>query len=317
MAEPQVTPTSTPAPTGLAGLEQALNDAAVKDAAAEQPDAAPAPSSTPVEPAKPTTTPTQASPSAPASPLEAPTAPAKSKFDQKVDSIADTAGAKGPGAEQFNNLKRTMQGKINQLQGELKNTRTQLETFQSLNVEELSTRNKALTSELRKVAIERDPEFQAQFKGRQDGLMTVAQSIVGQQGAEGLREILSTPDGPYRREALAKLTADMDPVTQQRLHSVVGQWDNLEVEKIATINQQHDLYDRQQEQQRLEQAEQQQALANKLDASRAQFAEAIPALQHRENDDAYNQQVDNAFAVAQAVVRGSMNSSRPKVRSVR
>ena len=176
----------------------------------------------------------------------------------------------------------------------------------------LQDEHTALRTTFREVAIERDPEFVAQYTTQRTNFIADAKEAAGEQGAEvaAILERHGASATPYIRELAKK--HEWDQYTASQVAASVSALRTLETNRANAIKQARDNWDKYQTEQTAaarraaEQAqrERQQALEQHLKA----VSEVHPFLQKRDGEEAHNAAVDESIAVARRVVQGDLDA---------
>jgi len=160
------------------------------------------------------------------------------KEEEKID-LENMPFDKWPrNAKDWEKYRKSAVDQIQSLRKELDSARstTQKPGVQDPGLADILKERDTLREELRAVAIERDPEFNAKFNNATEAIKASLQSIIGDEEAEKALDIFSQPAGKRRIAALEKLAEDMSPIKQNALtaamleHDKIGMAKKLELE---------------------------------------------------------------------------------------
>lgn len=181
---------------------------------------------------------------------------------------ADDDAPTGLTKERASEWKALKQAKL-QVEQELKSTKAELERIktQSKTAEEFENTIKALTEEktlleqrLKIVDVEKHPQFQAYFGGKEQQLREAAKAV----GGDRIAALLAMPDSEHRTTQLdAAIEAIESPTLRTKLGAILHNWDTLQSEKQAELSRAPQIWEgikQQEEAQRKEAAQKNNAI---------------------------------------------------------
>jgi hypothetical protein len=158
---------------------------------------------------------------------------------------------------------------------------------------------------LRLLDVEQHPKFQAYFKNKIDAQHEIAKEI----GGDKLVAALQMPAGEYRKEKLNELIAEMGPMEQSQLGSVLTNLRAIESERANEVASAKENYKTIQAQQQEQTQKQQRAIEDTFKAVTGDVTskeKGLPVFQERAGDAEWNQGVQERLALAQATFNGKL-----------
>jgi hypothetical protein len=208
------------------------------------------------------------------------------------------------GKAQWNDLKKTYQSRIDELESKL--TQAQKSAVpEGVDLTNVVKENEQLRNELRTLNVERDPAFQAEIDSLKQAQYRIAEGILGPEGSKTFQAIVNQPDGPFKDNALTQLTDGLSEVQKARVVQLVGSFDNIEAQKQAAISRQVANWEETQQRQKLAQLQKQEEFQQDFSRIRNEFMEQ-PFFKKRDGDDDYNTAVDNMMKVAEKIAAGDI-----------
>lgn len=169
----------------------------------------------------------------------------------------------------------------------------------------------ALSERLRLVDVERHPKFQAYFENKTTAQLELAKRIVGTESAEAMVKALQMPDGSAKELQLEQLTSGLSMLKQSQLGSIITALDQIQSEKQQAINDAKTNYEEMTKSEKTKAIKQQQDQTafvektfNDMLSKAQDTKEGSFLFQKRENDSAWNAEVDQRIAVAKQLFTG-------------
>lgn len=282
-----------------------------------KPAAPPAKPSAPSEPAKPALAPAPEKGKVPGPPV---TAPAPKVEPAKIED--DLPQEYTPGKmqkshwEKLKGLRDAAEAKAATLEKQLaelarKTTQTgQPQPELQARLEELQKSNDDLLGRLESVAVERSPRFEAAFKPRIEAAISLAKSVVPQEHAEEVAQLLQAPESAYRTNRLKEIAQSMDQLSVGALSNAYGEMNRINAEKNLATQKSRELFKQwsTEEQQRSEnQRKTQTEEAQKtLHSEISEWQKSVGILQPKEGDDAHNRAVNSRVEMARSIFLGGL-----------
>ncbi len=158
---------------------------------------------------------------------------------------------------------------------------------------------------IRLLDVEQHPKFQAYFKQKLDGQFEIAKEI----GGDKLVDALRLPPGEYRKQQLNEIAAELEPLAQSQLGSVLTRLREIEAERAGEIATAKNNYQQIQAQQKEQTEKQKAAVENifKQVSSEVTGKETgLSVFQERAGDAEWNQGVSERLALAQHAFAGNL-----------
>jgi hypothetical protein len=300
MPETKPAPVTPAAPDPRAAFEAGLAAAAAAPEGAPAPKPSPAPAPAEGAKAPPTAEPaSEETGGAKVPPVSTAIDPASLKFEKGYPSKS----------EQWKEVKLARE----RAEAEATALRKQLDALGDIETlkkqqDELAELKKAF----REVAIERDPEFVAQFTSQRKSFIADAREAAGEQGDEvaAILDRHGANAAPYIRELAKK--HDWDQVTGTMVAGALSQLKALETNRAIQVATARDNWDKHQhEQTAAQRRSQERAAAERTSVFESYLKsseEKNPFLQKREGAEDHNAAVDEAVAVSKRVVSGDLDA---------
>jgi hypothetical protein len=162
---------------------------------------------------------------------------------------------------------------------------------------------------LREADLERDPQFEAYFKGGVKNILTQAEALHPEKGSE-LTKLIQLPESEYRTQRILEIHGEMDGLKQAKLAKLVIDHDNLVAEKQAALsnNSEHLKQMAAQRAARTE-AEAKETMAKIATAKQTELSRAREHLQSFkpvDGDEAHNSGVKEREAIVDAFFEGKL-----------
>ncbi len=121
---------------------------------------------------------------------------------------------------------------IKELADKLRETETKFSTVvDPKEFETVKSEREKLSETLRLVAVEKHPRFQAYYDNKTNAQIDLAKRISGPDKAETIAVLLKTPESEYRARQIEDLMADMSPLQQSRIGSVLNALEDIRSER--------------------------------------------------------------------------------------
>jgi hypothetical protein len=103
-------------------------------------------------------------------------------------------------------------------------------------VSRIAEENKRMSEELRLLAIERHPRFQAHFSNKEKLALDQARRAVGTELSGKIESIIRLPESDYKSEQLEAIMGELTGLQQGRLAAALTAYDNVTVERESEIS---------------------------------------------------------------------------------
>lgn len=251
-------------------------------------------------------------------PAQAVKPPEKPADTPKPDDDDVPASIKSPkAADEWRALKKTrdeFKTKSEQFEARTRELEGKLATVPKIDTGELETLRKQKTEAeefLKNFAIEHDPRFQEQFKGRIDGAINRIKTIVGGKEGETLADLMRLSESQYRTEQIQAIAETLPTITQSRIGSLMEEIERAGTERESIIKKTRDNFGEMQKQTIAQQQAQQETAQKDHDAifsgvlsTLKNDKDGIPIFQTREGDTEWNGQVNERIASMKAIFDG-------------
>lgn len=198
------------------------------------------------------------------------------------------------------------EAKIREIQAQIKPADTSA-------LDKLKSERDTLAKQLQLVAIERDPAFNREFDTATSAVIAAAKSASGKH-AEAIEKVLRMAPSEARDMAIEKLMEDVPPYKQTQIGYALAEMDKLRNLKQAKIQEAQANWEQLQSRSVEERTHAQQAeraeMSKVLDRTIAQWSDkekGLPVLQKRDNDAAWNTQIDDSIQLARDIFGGELD----------
>jgi len=168
-----------------------------------------------------------------------------------------------------------------------------------------------LSEKLRLVAIEKHPKFQQYYANKISAQVDLAKRIVGSEKGSELSKLLDLPDSDYRSLRIDELLAELTPMQQSRIGSVMNSLDEINAERSAEIGRATTDYAAMMEKTKSDtqaaQKKAQEANQKEFDAALQKAtdpASGIFTFQKRTGDEEWNKGVEQRLEMAKNLIFG-------------
>lgn len=129
--------------------------------------------------------------------------------------------------------KEALEARVKELEGKVP---TDYETTKN-EYQKLQERNKLVESELKKVALEKTPDFQEKYDKKISAKVgTIERALIGSEAdAKTLVEALKQPDSRARNQAISDTIESLDPVTKAKVVGAIAEFDSLRESREAEL----------------------------------------------------------------------------------
>lgn len=202
-----------------------------------------------------------------------------------------------------------------QIKGELETIRGQLEksgdsTKLTEQLKAIQTERDQLSDTLKVIAVENHPRFKAYFEGKTNQQLDMAKRIVGAEKAEEVASLLKLDASRYRDEQLETVLAELSPLAQSQLGSVINALENIRAERASEIANAKGTYEKMLAQQ-AETAKSRTAKIDELFAAELKTVQdkekGSPMFQLRDGDEAWNKSVTERINAAKNIISGKLS----------
>lgn len=201
------------------------------------------------------------------------------------------------------------EGRITAAQKERDDLQKQIEELRrsgpSPELDKITKERDELSERLRISDITNHPRFVQHFQNKIDGQISLAKGIVGTDKADKIASLLQSPAGALRDQQIEELVADLSPVSQSRIGSVINQLAQIDAERAGEIA-------RAKENHATMLAEQESAGKAALARAEQQFSDMISKVQKdnfifqtKDGDEAWNTEVKNRIEAARTLMFGN------------
>jgi hypothetical protein len=161
-------------------------------------------------------------------------------------------------------------------------------------IEELKAERDKLTEKLEAVALEKSERFSGHFQKTFDSAIARAKDAAGKDNSERVEQLLNLPPSQWRKERLNEIRQSLTGVDQGQLDVAIADMDRARSEKDMALSKSRENYQRLQDVQKQEAAQNQQLIAARTEAMVQRvlsMAKQYEAFQEKENDPEHNLQV--------------------------
>lgn len=166
---------------------------------------------------------------------------------------------------------------------------------------------------VRQAAIERDPQFNAEFESRRKVAVQQATLAAGDK-ADALGKLLALPASSWRDQQIDALMEEMPGASQRRLNAALSVLDQIEIDRQARIEQARASWDQRQaqamEQQNQQATQRQQKLMGTFDHVLKEYQrpgdDGIYFYQTRDGDEAHNSGIQESVQIARDLLGGKL-----------
>lgn len=176
-----------------------------------------------------------------------------------------------------------------------------------------------LAKQLQQVAIERDPQFNAEYRTQIETAFNTAMTAIPAEAHEAVKRVLSMPPGEGRRSALKELAANLEPWEQQAVYACLGDIDRANVTRQRRIQESYQNWGKVQQEVQTKRASEQQELMKALEDKIAEYSDpenGLAIFRERPGDEAWNQQIEQTKGVAREILSGRIPKDKLAIAAI-
>lgn len=175
--------------------------------------------------------------------------------------------------------------------------------------EALEKKFQTLDDQYKKIALEKHPDFVAQFDKPLSTQLEIAKRSVTEADAEKVVKLLQLPDSEYRTEQLDMIMSELTPSKAAALGAVITKIEEISMNRAEKLKDQEGLIKEIAERNRAREEHQKSQLQSFLDKAVSEATDkekGIAALVEKEGDEKWNGAVKERIELAKAIYNGDL-----------